>query len=175
MPESSRASFDGVIRVAEGADAEAVAAVHCRSAVAAYAGIFPADAPKPTPELLLPSWESRLGHPAATVLVAEVSERVVGVASLAPDDGVPTGMLLERLYVDPASWGSGAGSALHLRVLELARYGGASAINLWVLEGNDRARRMYERWGWHLVPDRYLPNADPTILDVLYQRDLPPA
>ena len=59
-------------------------------------------------------------------------------------------------------------------MLEDALERGLPDLNLWVLERNHRARRMYERRAWELVPGRCLPNDDPTVLDVLYQRQLLP-
>ena len=91
------------IRAADIDDAEAAATVQCGSALVAYAGIFPADGPKPTPLLLRPGWERLLGDPSTAVLAAEDPEGIVGVVALTPDDTVPTRMLLTRLYVDP-SW-----------------------------------------------------------------------
>ncbi len=129
-----------------------LAAVHCAAALAGFAHIFPDDAPKPTPASLLPSWDRLLTDPAAKVLVADSLGEVVGCSATRPDPAVLDRWLLERLYVHPDSWGRAVASALHDAALESAAAGGAHRVRLQVLAGNDRARRMYERRGWRLLP-----------------------
>lgn len=72
----------------------------------------------------------------------------------------------------PDRWGEGIGSLLHDAAIEIAASGTAGAINLWALEANTRARGMYERRGWQLVPGWTIPNRQPGVIDVLYQRGL---
>ena len=158
------------IRRATPADALAAAEVHCEAALVAYRDIFPPESPKPTPQTLLPGRHTLFSHPDTTVLV--VDSPIEGVVAVARDDSVPSGWALSRLYVRPASWGGGLGAALHDAALDEARDLGTSELNLWVLEANHRARQMYERRGWTLVPDRTAPNDAPGVLDVLYRRDL---
>lgn len=55
---------------------------------------------------------------------------------------------LSGLYVRPEAWGTGVAARLHGRALDAL---GPGAARLWVLEGNHRARRFYERRGW--APD----------------------
>src|SRR5690348_14688902 len=89
-----------LIRPATADDVDAMAAVWLRSALTAYAGIFPADAPKPTHASLVDALGDRSGF------VAAVDDGIVGVVQ------VHDGWLL-HLYVDPDHWGAGVGSALH--------------------------------------------------------------
>jgi RimJ/RimL family protein N-acetyltransferase len=73
-------------------------------------------------------------------------------------DGRPVGMavLLDRaghgelvgVWVDPAARGTGAVDALVAAAIELATSSGQPRINLWVVEGNDRAERAYARNGF---------------------------
>ena len=58
---------------------------------------------------------------------------------------------LYALYVRPAWWSTGTGRALMERVLARSAGNGYSAITLWVLRDNRRARRFYERAGF--APD----------------------
>lgn len=58
----------------------------------------------------------------------------------APDEGE-----LYALYARPDVIGTGVGRALLTEVLRRAPY---PAVRLWVVEGNDRARRFYERAGF---------------------------
>lgn len=55
---------------------------------------------------------------------------------------------LYAIYVRPAWWGTGAGRALLQRALALAAEDGYADISLWVLEGNARGRRFYDRAGF---------------------------
>jgi GNAT superfamily N-acetyltransferase len=158
-----------IIRPAGPSDASHIAGLHSASALAGCADIFPADAPKPTPASLEKRWSELLQDASTTVLVAE-AEKLIGCVALRTDHDVPSGLLLDRLYVHPLRWGQGIGNTLHETSLQTATERGARPINLWVLEENVRARRMYERRGWQVVPARKRPNNPPTVVDVLYQR-----
>lgn len=107
------------------------------------------------------------------VVVAEEGQLIVGSIAVAPDQSVDSGLLLKRLHVLPSYWNLGIGGELHDHALYSARRRGATELNLWVLEDNTRAREMYERRGWTLCePKRTFPNVVPTIVDVLYERQL---
>jgi GNAT superfamily N-acetyltransferase len=138
------------------ADVDELAAVQLRSALDAYAHIFPSEAPVPQPEDLARAWGREMSSKTADVIVARAGSAVIGGVVASTDDRVRGLGHLRRLYVDPEWWGEGTGRALHdaaLRSLVRAR---VRRPSLWVLEQNDRARRMYERWGWQLVPgDRF--------------------
>ena len=155
------------IRPATELDLDVIAEIHCAAALTAFVDIFPPTAPKPTPTSLRPRWLRLLDDPTATVLVAETAG-VVGCVALRPDSAVPSRTLLDGLYVHPRNWGSGIGTALHDAIVNVATEQAAAAINLWVLEHNSRARAMYERRGWQLVPGRKLVNGPETVIDVLY-------
>jgi len=140
------------IRSATPDDAEAVERIRVRGWQAAYRQIFP-------PALLdgMPldwsRWRARLDRPPGgwSILVGEAEWRVVGFAAMGPDrDGTPAGELF-ALYVDPDRWSRGAGWALLAAAEEHLSERHPEAI-LWVLEGNERARRFYERAGWALEP-----------------------
>ncbi|MFF7898245.1 GNAT family N-acetyltransferase [Streptomyces sp. NPDC007920] len=83
-----------------------------------------------------------------TNLVAQTADGTVGWASFGPargedipqDDGE-----LYAIYARPDLIGTGIGRALLKEVLHRASYPG---LRLWVLEGNVRARRFYERAGF---------------------------
>ncbi|MEA2003258.1 MAG: GNAT family N-acetyltransferase [Actinomycetota bacterium] len=156
------------IRPATEFDLDEIAGIHCAAALTAFANIFPPTAPKPTPTSLRPRWQRLIDDPAATVLVAETNG-VDGCVALRPESAVPSGTLLDGLYVHPRNWGAGIGIALHDAIVDVATEQVATAINLWVLEDNSRARAMYERRGWKLVPGRKLANEPETVIDVLYQ------
>ncbi|GIH90623.1 GNAT family N-acetyltransferase [Planobispora siamensis] len=54
------------------------------------------------------------------------------------------------IYVLPGHWSTGLGLALMTRSIERLREMGHREAGLWVLEGNARARRFYERFGFTL-------------------------
>lgn len=75
-------------------------------------------------------------------LVAVDGERIIGVAVVGAGLG---GRWLWKLYVMPEHQGRGVGSELMTAVL--ASWGGES-LHLSHIEGNESARRFYERWGF---------------------------
>jgi GNAT superfamily N-acetyltransferase len=88
------------------------------------------------PDVVLP------GIRAGTVLVAEVGDRVVAMASYSLFEDH---LMLWKLYVLPDAQGSGAGSALLTEVIARA---GELPVRLTHLVGNDRAHAVYERLGF---------------------------
>jgi GNAT superfamily N-acetyltransferase len=124
------------IRRARPDDIEMLAAVHLRSALHAYGGIFPADAPPPELDQLVDGWQRALRDPGAVPFTAEADGAVVGgvIASSVSSAGTGTGNL-RHLYVDPDHWGRGIGRVLHDRVVAWCRDAGLDTIDLWVLEG----------------------------------------
>jgi RimJ/RimL family protein N-acetyltransferase len=87
-----------------------------------------------------------------TVFVAP-SHSPTGFIYVGPsrDDDAPEhlGEVL-TFYARPEAWGTGVGRALMRAGIDELRAMGFTEAMLWVLEGNDRARRFYERAGWRL-------------------------
>ena len=87
-------------------------------------------------------WREVFDEPSRPYL-AEDDGKVVGVLSVGSSE-------LHAIYVHPGWWGVGVGQALldkaHALLAETC-----DEAELTVLVGNDRARRFYERNGWHLV------------------------
>ena len=75
---------------------------------------------------------------------------VVGFANIGPCREEHGAGELYAIYVQPDSWGTGAGCALIQRVEESLRSAGFGQAILWVLEGNERAERFYRAAGWEL-------------------------
>jgi ribosomal protein S18 acetylase RimI-like enzyme len=167
---------DVVVRLADRDSASALAAVHRAAAFAAYADIFPPDAPPPTWEEDLARWQHWLGPDwdrGRRAHVAVAGGRVVGVVLSGPDPEEPGVGHLARLYVDPSRWGRGVGTRLYAAAHDQLVGRGDLEATLWVLEANDRARRWYERLGWRLGDRRKVTYAPAGIEDVQYRLTLP--
>jgi ribosomal protein S18 acetylase RimI-like enzyme len=94
----------------------------------------------------LSDWQKWLS-PSATFLL-ETDTGPEGLAAGVPDSTDPVVVHLMAMWVHPALRGSGAASALVQAVLVWAERRGATSVRLNVIEGNDRARRLYERHGF---------------------------
>lgn len=144
------------LRDATPADAPALAAVQVASWRTAYRGLMPDEvlAGLSVPELER-VWSGRFtGRPPRTsVVVATVGRRLVGFASSGPplvptDRADPAVGDLYALYLDPDHWGRGIGTLLHAAALDRLGAHGFTRAGLWVLDGNQRALRFYQRTGW---------------------------
>jgi GNAT superfamily N-acetyltransferase len=84
-------------------------------------------------------------------LVASRGEEIVGWAAFGPyrDGEVRAGDVeLYAIYLDPQHLGTGAGRALMQEALRRCADLGHTRVLLWVVRGNARARRFYERAGF---------------------------
>jgi GNAT superfamily N-acetyltransferase len=157
------------LAIAPCTDAEVLAAVQHATITVAYREYFP-DTPPPTVAELAAIWAGRLADPTAVALVARRDGQPVGSVLARQDPDFPGGQIA-GLYVLPAEWGQGAGSALHDAALAALSAAGYHAAGLWVIAANDRARRMYERRGWVCCPGVEQPAYG--ITEVRYRRELP--
>ncbi len=170
------------VRAAVVADAGAIAHAHVAAWRAAYAGLLP--------QRILDGlsvagresqWRTRLA-PASRgprTLVGEDSRGVAGFVTYAvpardPEEAAGVGEI-PALYVDPARWGSGLGSALlETAGARLAEAGCREGI-LWMLQGNDSAAGFYRSRGWRddggRRPSQYFP-AEAQLEEVRFRRAL---
>lgn len=136
-------SSDGVVHVAA---ADGVDGVKESAAIWARAKACRDRDPEPaTVEHTMPGIRRRLSIDGATLLLARQDGQPVGFALVAPN-----ARTLEIFYlgVDPDAWGSGVGGHLLLSAEEHARGIGRHTLELWVINDNERALRVYERSGW---------------------------
>ena len=127
--------------------------------------------------------------PAGPDPAASQALKIVGYASYGPErdlDGTPgpcpaatdsplaAVAELYALYVLPAWWSTGTGQALMQRVLAEVRAEGYPRITLWVLAGNARARRFYERSGFRLSGATHVLHGLGGVPEVCYERELSP-
>jgi ribosomal protein S18 acetylase RimI-like enzyme len=106
------------------------------------------------------AWERRLAHyrglfeaRRAHLILAEEDGRAIGYAMVSEIGGqatLQTGARmaeLESLSVLPDERGAGVGTALMAATHELVRELGIDELMLYVMDGNERALRFYERYG----------------------------
>jgi ribosomal protein S18 acetylase RimI-like enzyme len=124
------------------ADAEAIALVQIRSALAGFADFRPAGITvELDPADRVPLWRERLP------LVAEIDDGIVGLAHFGPNADEPVGEIY-RFFVAPECWGKGVGQALMQHALEELLAARFDEALLWVHADNQRARGFYEAAGW---------------------------
>jgi GNAT superfamily N-acetyltransferase len=148
------------VRLAEAGDADAIGRIQVAAWRRAYAGFLPAafldglDAEERAARA-----RTRIG-PAAhadspTFVALDATDTVRGFAHTGPvrdDDLDPAGRAeVYTVYVDPAAWRLGFGSALLSAVEGFWQPTGVSELVLWVFEDNLDGRAFYERLGW--IPD----------------------
>jgi len=113
----------------------------------ALAHVFPPDRHPFPDDAVLARWALVLEEPGVTVLVRDAA---AGIDVLAAHDD----RSLRHLAVHPDVWGRGLASAAVATVVQaLARHGTTDA-ELWCLEENRRARRLYAHLGWQATTDR---------------------
>jgi GNAT superfamily N-acetyltransferase len=145
------------LREARVGDEPAVADIHVRAWQEAYRGLIPdefLDELDPADRAATYTFEADFPD-APTTLVAvqegeDCGEVILGFATFcrsrdadAPDHGE-----VVALYVDPDRYEGGVGRMLMREARRRLWEGGYTDALLWVLDGNDRAARFYEREGW---------------------------
>jgi GNAT superfamily N-acetyltransferase len=147
--------MDVTCRPMTAADIDAVAELHVRAWQATYRGIMPPDfLDRMDPAVQA---QRRRADPRgqAGEVVAEAGGQVVGWTLVGPyrdeDDPSPSpgaGEIL-AIYARPDHVGRGVGRAMLAYGLGELRRQGLVPVLLWVAAANDRARRFYEKAGFH--------------------------
>jgi ribosomal protein S18 acetylase RimI-like enzyme len=103
----------------------------------------------------LGDWEAQLNNPAFAFRVAEADAQMVGYVKLGPlKFAVETScaaLLLDQIYVLKNYHGIGIARSLIDWTIDEARRRGAEELYLTVYVDNERARRLYERYGFEVV------------------------
>ena len=141
------------VRAATPDDACEVASIHVRAWQVAYRGLLPQeylDGLRPEDRARRYTF-GRTGpeHPAA--LVAVEHGVICGFVITGPshDSDLQDARELWAIYVDPQRWGIGVGRLLMAAARDRLCQDGAREALLWVLAGNNRARRFYQLDGWN--------------------------
>ncbi len=132
-------------------DAAAIASAQVEAWRAAYEGLMPPaflaalDATR-----VRERWEQGL-RTAVSVLVVEADGEVVGFCRYGPSRDADASQSIGEIVainLHPTSWRQGLGRALLLEATSRLRAAGFTEATLWVVHGNERARRFYEAQGW---------------------------
>jgi ribosomal protein S18 acetylase RimI-like enzyme len=143
------------IRAVRLEDAAAVARVQVASWREAYRQLFPDEVLAGLSEAARAERWTRILSEAAPrhqMWVLDEGAGIVGFASTGPNRNEE--LLAEgagelwAIYLHPDTFGRRLGVPLLERAVQGMRDDGFSFATLWVLEGNARARRFYEREGW---------------------------
>lgn len=136
--------------MARASDAAVVASVYLASWRAAYQGLLTEDELDTHAKMrACYDWDAAIARTDRIVAVAD-DEGIVGVVEC-EHDPLPTGQpWLNMLYVVPSAWGTGVATALHDDALAAVDRTRHRTVWLRVVEAQARARRFYERQGWHL-------------------------
>jgi ribosomal protein S18 acetylase RimI-like enzyme len=143
------------IRDATRVDARAIAEIHVAAWRAAYRGLMPDDyLASLSVEQRTAMWQAIMGKPGpAKLALAEFDGEITGFCSFGPTrDEAPSDIAeIYAVNVHPECWRRGAGRLLCEHAFREAAEREHTAVTLWVLKGNDGARRFYERLGY--APD----------------------
>jgi ribosomal protein S18 acetylase RimI-like enzyme len=138
-------------------DCRAVAEVHVETWQHAYRGILPdhylASLSVAEREAM---WRRMVAQQPSHLLVARANGVVVGFVAFGAsrDESAPNDRAeIWAIYVKAASWSTGAGRQLWLEALKRIVAEGYKSVSLWVIAGNERAVRFYERAGFVVDPE----------------------
>ncbi|MGO1514347.1 GNAT family N-acetyltransferase [Agrococcus casei] len=146
------------VRAATADDAEGVARVHVDSWRAAYKGLMPHSVLDGlSVQNRTTGWQrwlngdpnrNAVGH--ECVVAVDETDAVLGWATFGRgrDDGWEHVGEIAGIYAHPDAWSSGVGHALMEQAMIALAQAGFSGAYLWMLAGNARALRFYERHGW---------------------------
>lgn len=169
--------MDPRIRPATAADLPALAAVKHDAGLAAWQHILPHHVLESLP--LPERWAAAIAspEPRSEVLVAESGRRVIGFAITRPsgdEDASDSTGELDGFYVEPASWGVGAGRSLLAAATKRLHDAGFIDATLWTAEENHRPRRIYKIAGWRPDgADRHRELGGAGFVEVRYRLQIP--
>lgn len=155
-----------MFRTATQADAPALRELEREANLVGLGHVFPPDRyPFPEDDVLA-RWALVLDEPGVDVLVRDSTPGQVDIFAAYDDRS------LRHLAVHPDLWGTGLASTAIETVLHAMVRRGATVAELWCLEENRRARRLYEHLGWRPAQDRRPAPWPPHPTEMRYTRQL---
>ena len=162
------------IREAGPDDSAALARVRSVSWRSAYDDLLPPEiiAAATGPDGASRQREFLAEEPARRALLAFSGGEAVGMAVYGPDRAGSGDAELYAIYVVPSHWSGAVGRPLMDRVVETVRAGGYTRLGLWVLAGNARARRFYERYGFAVTEQKSTERHGHVTSEIRYEREV---
>ena len=120
-------------------------------------------------------WAGRGRHGIGGVTFAAADgDRFVGLAAGFDDDeeGLPDGVHLVAMWVDPDARRQGVGARLVEAVVSWAREREAPEVHLWVADGNEAALELYRRIGFEPTGIRQPLPSNPSVGEEMLRLDL---
>jgi GNAT superfamily N-acetyltransferase len=155
-----------MLREATDDDVIALLELEREANLAALRHVFPPERyPFPDDDVLA-RWSLVLAEPGVRVLVHDAEH---GIDLFAAYDD----RSLRHLAVRPDRWGEGLASAAIEVVLHALDERGTTVAELWCLEENHRARRLYEHLGWRAGHERREAPWPPHPTEMRYTRRVP--
>ncbi len=155
-----------------GAEAlESVGALHALSRQQTYARLLPrCSRVRFRPDELAERWRARMGSGSVVLHGGWSGQVLLGFVATSRVGELAE---LHALHVRPDWHGRGLAAWLHRAALANAYGEGARELRLWVVEGNIRARRFYEKHGWRQAGGlRDVTLGDATLPAIDYARSL---
>jgi ribosomal protein S18 acetylase RimI-like enzyme len=145
------------IEPATSEDCRGIAEVHVESWQHAYQSILPeqylASLSVPAREAV---WRRMQERRPSHLLVARNAGQIVGFVAFGAsrDEDAPQDQAeIWAIYVKPDFWSVGAGRLLWLAASRQVQAEGYNTVGLWVIAGNQRAIRFYQRAGFMAEPE----------------------
>lgn len=155
------------VREARLEDAAAIARVQVESWHAAYRGLISEPRlAKVTVPSRTAAWQRNLSTRSRAAHVTTVFDGeagITGFASVGKSRDLAGWGEIWAIYVAPAHWGCGVGSALFADAIAELTARGLTSVMLWVLEGNTRALQFYQGNGFALDGARKVEDGFPQL------------
>ena len=88
-------------------------------------------------------WKTYIGKDNHGIYVAEKDEKIMGFAAFRPETNIENCLYLDSLHVSKCSRKLGIGSILINQIAKRTAEVGFSKMNISIVSGNERARRLY--------------------------------
>lgn len=133
-------------------DAHALARIHVSAWQVGYRGLMPDEfLDRLNADEAEPRWAASIVETVPRILVVEDRNQVLGACRFgvsSDSDAPPSTAEIYSINVLPSAWGQGLGRGLLAAATERLVLLGFSRGTLWVLNGNARARGLYEKVGF---------------------------
>lgn len=167
-----------LIRKAETADIPTIAALHIEGWKGAYGGIVDqAYLDTLTIAQRIADWTEWMESGESEVFLAEEDGRAAGFVVIGRTKTPPPGSSPIRpshsgeiyaLYLDPAMWRRGIGTALIRHAARELKERKHSTLCLWVLDANARAKSFYEKMGGQKIGNKMIEIGPSKLKEVCY-------